>query len=110
MILLDGVSQEARHIVNPCLDVFEAKTVLVNKALVVFKPGFPVTAYAFTGFEDPANTIKTTLNNLPYHDHLDSFSVCNLANRMIILSGGEDETGAYKLVCRGTECTALSTA
>ena len=95
-MLLDKLSQKARQIENPRLDVEDAKTVLVRKELIVFKEGGPITTYKYTNFDDPATTVKTKLAKLHYDGHLDLFSVCNLANRKIILSGGEDETGERK--------------
>ena len=37
---------------------------LVKKALIIFKKGCPVTVYKYTNFEDPAKTVKITLDNL----------------------------------------------
>ena len=36
---------------------------------------------------------KTRLATLPYNGHLEDFSVVNVANALIILSGGSDEDG-----------------
>ena len=93
-MLLDGNSQEARLVENPCLDVKDATSVVGKKALIVFKKGNPVRACMYTKFEDPTNTVKSSLPTLPNNDFLENFSVCKLSNKTkFILSGGENENG-----------------
>ena len=88
VMLLDGVSQEAHLVVNPSLDVENAKSVLVKKALIVFKVGKPIAAYKYTSLDYPANTIMNRLPS-PNNDFLQRFSACKLSNNTkVILSGG----------------------
>ena len=96
VMLFDSISQKARIIKIPRLDVGDGKSVIVKKAMIVFEegsPGFGLRAYKYTSFEDPTNTVKTALDSLPYDDILYEFNVCNLANRLVILSGGENGEG-----------------
>ena len=65
VMLLDGITQKARHTKNPSLDVSKAKSVLIKEAMIVLKEGSPVAAYKYASFEDPAYTVKTLLATLP---------------------------------------------
>ena len=62
-------------------------TVLVKHELFAFKFGNPVMAYKYTNFTDPEQLLKTTLPTLPDIALL-FFSVCNLGNKSIVLTGG----------------------
>ena len=89
VMLLDGNTQEARLVENPKLDVENARSVVVKKALIVVMEGSPATAHKFTSFDDPAKTVKTRLPTLPNNSELKKFSICKLANNSyVILSGG----------------------
>ena len=90
VMMLDGNTQEARLIENPCLDVLMARSVVFKNALIVFKEGDPVTASKYTSFDDPAKTVKTRLPTLPNNSKLVNFSVCKLeSHSKVILSGGK---------------------
>ena len=62
-----------------------------KNALIVFnKFGYPTSAYKYTSFDDPANTVESRLPDLPFD--LLNFSVCKLTNNSkVILSGGRDK-------------------
>ena len=77
---------------------------LVKKDLIVLKEGNPVKVFKYTDFEDPAKTVKTSLGNLPGSDHLDSFSICNMANSLVIVSGGSASS------TKSTKVLALDTS
>ena len=63
---------------------------VVKRDLYAFNFGNPVTAYKITAFTSRALLAKTTLSNLPRNKRLESFSVSNLAGK-IILTGGLGE-------------------
>ena len=48
----------------------------------------------------------TPLDNLPYSDYLSDFCVCNMDNRFVILSGGQD----YLHVNKSAKVHALETS
>ena len=79
-MLLDGNLQEARLVENQKLDVEDGKSVVVKKALIVFKEGSPAAAFRYTSIDDPTKTIKKRLPTLPNNSRLQYFSVCKLAN------------------------------
>ena len=95
-MMMERVCGEVRLIENPRLDFLSARSVVVKKALIVFKfkKGSPVAACKYTSFDDPAKTVKTRLPTPPILGHLEAFSVCKLANdTKVILSGGHWEFG-----------------
>ena len=90
-MMFDGNSQEARLVDNPCLDVYNARSVVFKEALIVFLGGMRFAANKYTSFDDPAKTVKTRLPSLPNIRQLNYFSACKLANSTkVILSGGAD--------------------
>ena len=90
VMLYERNTREGRLVKNPSLDVYDSSSVVLKKALIVFKFGSPVKAYSYTSFYDPTNIVKISLPDLPFNDQLEYFSVCKLANNTkVILSGGE---------------------
>ena len=87
IMLLDGVSGEARTFEDDRLNFSGTYTVVVNKELYAFKEGDPVSSYKIVHYTSTDQLVKTTLSTLPCNDDLKMFSVCYVAGN-IILSGG----------------------
>ena len=85
---LDEVAGEGRQVEDLRLDFFATRSVLVKNELHVLKFGGPVSAYKYTNFNNAKLLKKTTLATLPYNEHLKHFSIANLANTFIVLTGG----------------------
>ena len=89
-MLFDEITREGRLYKDPRLDFKDTRSLLINNELYTLKDGNPVTAYKYGNFTDAQKMVMTTLENLPLNENLHSFSVANLANKSIILTGGGD--------------------
>ena len=90
---LDEVAGEGEKFEDPRLDFKGTRSVMVNKDLLVFRKGAPVSAYKLTDFNDAELLQKTPLATLPHNDYLEDFSIANMANNLIVLAGGCDKAG-----------------
>ena len=90
IMTLDEQGLEGRKMTDRRLDFGSSKTVKINNELFVIKEGNPVVTFKYSNIGDFENLIKTRYANLPYNGYLEEFSICNLADRRVILSGGED--------------------
>ena len=102
---LDEVAGGGEKFEDPRLDLMATRSVMVKKDLIVFKFGGPVSAYKYTDLNDAELLQKTTLATLPHKGHLEEFSVVNLANTFIVLTGGQDRgfkrsAKAFKLILK----------
>ena len=65
---------------------------LVKTKLFTFEFGCPVKVYKYENFTGA----KTQLASLPYGKHLSKFSVANLGDKSIVLTGGMGSTKSKK--------------
>lgn len=49
-----------------------------------------MTIFKYTGFSSTEKLVKTMVGTICFDDYLCSFSVTNLANKSIVLSGGQE--------------------
>lgn len=89
IFLFNGLTGETRKFEHEHLDFYKGRSLLVKKDLYIFNIGRPVSAYKFAEFIVTKRLVETILDMLPYNDWLEEFSVCNIANKSIFLSGGE---------------------
>ena len=84
----DEVAGEGAQVKDQRLDFKGTRSVMVKKDLYVFQEGAPVSVKKYTDFNDAELLQKTPLATLPRNDHLQDFAVTNVANTLIVLSGG----------------------
>ena len=86
------MSSDVRQIESNKLDLANAKTVVVRKQIFVIKEGNPITGCKISNFDSPENLIKTMVAPLQHErdEHIEQFSVCNLMNKKVILTGGRN--------------------
>ena len=87
----DEVAGDGRQFYHQRLDFEDTRSVMVGRNLHAFKFDGPVKAYKYTEFNNTQLLRKTTLATPPHNGYLKDFSVTNMANTLIVLTGGRGD-------------------
>lgn len=88
-MIFDKVMGEGKLFKDKRLNCRNTRSVLVQKDLFTFEYGSPVAAYKYSNFTYALQLSKTTLATLFRNEYLRWFSVANMANNLIVLTGGD---------------------